>query len=124
MNVIGGFLDTSNFAYASSFATPKTIVSPIGEHWRVFSYRIERDGRGKGVILLGYFEPAGRSEKELDDVLLANAQMVDSQITVTSGVLDGTQIVDKDIDHNISFEIVDTFNLSHKSIRRTACIYR
>ena len=116
MNVIGGFLDTSNFAYASSFATPKTIVSPIGEHWRVFSYRIERDGRGKGVILLGYFEPAGRSEKELDDVLLANAQMVDSQITVTSGVLDGTQIVDKDIDHNISFEIVDTFNLSHKSI--------
>ena len=115
-NVIGGFLDTSNFAYASSFATPKTIVSPIGEHWRVFSYRIERDGQEKGVILLGYFDPAGRSEKDIDAVLLANAQMVDSQITVTNEVLDATQIVDKDIDHNISFEVIDTFNRSHKSI--------
>ncbi len=115
-NVIGGFLDTSNFAYASSFATPKTIVSPIGEHWRVFSYRIERDGQEKGVILLGYFDPAGRSEKDIDAVLLANAQMVDSQITVTNGVLDATQIVDKDIDHNISFEVIDPFNRSHKSI--------
>jgi len=115
-NVISGFLDTSNFAYASSFATPKTIVSPIGEHWRVFSYRIQRNDQEKGVILLGYFEPAGRLEKDIDAVLLANAQMVDSQITVTNGVLDATQIVDKDIDHNISFEVIDTFNRSHKSI--------
>ncbi len=116
MNVIGGFLDTSNFTYASSFATPETIVSPIGEHWRVFSYRIERDGQEKGVILLGYFEPVGRLEKDIDAVLLANAQMVDSKITVTNGVLDATHIVDKDIDHNISFEVIDPFNRSHKSI--------
>lgn len=116
MNVIGGFLDTSNFAYASSFMTPETIISPIGEKWRVFSYRIERDGQEKGVILLGYFEPAGRSEKELDSMLLVNAQMIDSKIMVTNGALDATRIVDKDIDHNISFEVIDTFNRSHKSI--------
>lgn len=116
MNVIGGFLDTSNFAYASSFMTPETIISPIGEHWRVFSYPVKRDGQDMGVILLGFFEPAGRSEKDLDAVLLANAQMVDRQITVTGGVLDGTQIVDKELEHNISFEIIDTFNRSHKSI--------
>lgn len=115
-NVISGFLDTSNFAYASSFTTPETIISPIGEKWRVFSYRIERDGQEKGVILLGYFDPVGRLEKDIDAVLLANAQMVDSQIMVASEVLDGTQIVDKDIDHNISFEVIDTFNRSHKSI--------
>lgn len=115
-NIIAGLLDTSNFTYASSFTLPKTITSPIGEKWRVFSYRIERDGQEKGMILLGYFEPAGRSEEELDAVLLANARMVDSQITVTSGVLDATHIVDKDIDHNISFEVIDPFNRSHKSI--------
>ncbi len=114
--VIGGFLDTSNFIYASSFATPKTIVSPIGERWRVFSYRIQRNGQEKGVMLLGYFEPAGRLEKDIDAVLLANAQMVDSQITFTNEVLDATQIVDKNIDHNISFEVIDPFNRSHKSI--------
>lgn len=116
MNVIGGFLDTSNFAYASSFATPKTIISPIGEQWRVFSYRIERNGQEKGVILLGYFEPAGRPEQELDALLLANAKKLDSQIVLTDEALDATDVVDKEVDHNISLEIIDTFNRSHKSI--------
>ncbi|MEK7543360.1 MAG: hypothetical protein AAB557_00665 [Patescibacteria group bacterium] len=115
-NVIVGLLDTSNFTYASSFTLPKTITSPIGEKWRVFSYRIERDGQEKGVILLGYFEPAGRLEKDIDAVLLANAQMVDSKITVTNEVLDATHILDTDVDHNISFEVIDPFNRSHKSI--------
>ncbi|MBU1327440.1 hypothetical protein KKB64_02990 [Patescibacteria group bacterium] len=116
MNIIGGFLDTSNFTYASSFAIPKTIVSPIGEYWRVFSYRIERQRQERGVILLGYFEPAGRSEAELDAVLLANAQTLDRQLAFTNEVLDATHVVDKELDHNLSFEIIDVFNVSHKSI--------
>lgn len=115
-NIIRGFLDTSNFAYASSFTTPKTITSPIGEQWRVFSYKIERNGQGKGVILLGFFDPANRSEMELDAVLRTDAQKLDSQITVTDDLLDTTHIVDKEVDPNISFEVIDTFNRSHKSI--------
>ncbi len=116
MNVMSGFLDTSNVSYASSFVTPQTIISPIGEHWRVFSYPVARDGKDRGVILLGYFEPAGRPEQELDALLLATARTLDRQITFPNGVLDATQIVDKELEHNISFEIIDAFNRSHKSV--------
>lgn len=115
-NVVAGLLDTSNFAYASSFVTPRTIVSPVGEHWRVLSYPIQRNDRGVGAILVGYFEPEGRAEKEIDALLFANAQKIDRQITVLDGVLDGTRVAGKDIDHNISFEVVDTYNRSHASI--------
>lgn len=115
-NIIRGFLDTSNSDYASSFTTPKTIVSPIGEQWRVFSYKIERNGQEKGVIILGFFDPANRSEIDLDAALRADAQKLDSQITIADELLDATQIVDKEVDPNISFEVIDTFNRSHKSI--------
>lgn len=116
MNVIRGFLDTSNFTYASSFVIPQTIISPIGEHWRVFSYPVERNGGEKGVILLAYFEPDGRSEEELDIVLLVNAKRLDSQISITNELIDVSRVIDKEIDHNISYEVVDTFNRSYKSI--------
>lgn len=115
-NIIRGFLDTSNFTYASSFKVPITILSPIGERWRMFSYPIKRNGQEQGVILLGYFEPVGTTEKELDAALLINAKMLDNRITVANAGLDATGVVDKELDHNISFEIIDTFNLSHKSI--------
>ncbi|MBI5620982.1 hypothetical protein HY949_04330 [Candidatus Gottesmanbacteria bacterium] len=116
MNVIRGFLDTSNAAYASSFPEPKTIISPVGEQWRVFSYPILRDGNERGVILLGYFEPAGRPQQELDELLLTTAKMLDRQISFPNGVMDATAIVDKEFEHNISFEIIDIFNISHKSV--------
>lgn len=116
MNFVGGFLDTSNFVYASSFSIPQTIISPIGEHWRVLSYSIKRNGQEKGVIILGFLEPVGRLEKELDHLLLANAKRIDSKIIVSGDVFDVTHIIDNEIDHNVSFEVIDTFNRSHKSI--------
>ncbi len=115
-NIIRGFLDTSNFTYASSFTTPTTIESPIGEQWRTYSHKIMRNGQEKGVILLGFFDPANRLEIDLDAVLLADAQKLDNQIIVTDDLLDATHIIDKEIDPNISFEVIDTFNRSHKSI--------
>ena len=116
MNVIQGLLDTSHFTYASSFAAPKTITSPIGETWRVFSYGIERDGQKKGIILVAYFEPMGRPVQELDALLLAAGKTLDRQIVFSGGRMDTTKIIDKELEHNISFEIVDTFNVSHKSV--------
>lgn len=116
MNVIHGFLDTSNFVYASSFPKPKTFISPVGEDWRIFSYSIKRNGVENGVILLGYFDPAGRTEKELDSVLLADAQKIDSKIKVTDEVLDVSAVIDKEVNPNVSFEVVDTFNRSYKSV--------
>lgn len=114
-NIIKGFLDTSNYTYASSFTIPKSITSSIGEHWRVVSYKIERNSQERGVILLGYFDPANRPEVELDTILRTNAQQLDSQITVANDLLDVSYVVDKEVDPNISFEIIDTFNRVQKS---------
>ena len=116
INVVSGFLDTSNYIYASSFPTPKTIISPVGEEWRVFSHPVKRNGQERGVILLGYFEPAGRSEEELDAILKVSAQTLDRAIRATDGGLDTTGVVDKELDHNISLEIIDAFNRSHTSV--------
>lgn len=112
LNVVRGLLDTSNFDYASSFASPKTFISPIGETWRAYSHPIKRGNQIKGVILVAYFDPRGIPEKEIDGVLQATAVNIDSKVQITGGALDVVHVRQKDIDPNISFEIVDTFNKS------------
>lgn len=111
-NVIHGFLDTSNFDYSSSFVNPKSISSPIGENWRVYSYPIKRSAQEKGVILVAYFDPRGISEKEIDTTLLQTAANIDSAIHISAETVDVSRVRLKDLDSNISVEIVDTFNRS------------
>lgn len=116
INVIHGLLDTSNFDYASSFKQPTTIVSPAGETWRVVSHLIDRNGQNKGAILVAYFEPKGIPTKEIDVKLQEMALMLDSKIQLNGDSLDISRVSQKEVDANISFEIVDTFNRSLMSI--------
>lgn len=116
INVIHGLLDTSNFDYASSFKQPTTIISPAGETWRVVSHLIDRNGQNKGTILVAYFEPKGIPTKEIDVKLQETALMLDSKIQLTGDSLDVSRVNQKEVDANISFEIVDTFNRSLMSI--------
>lgn len=112
LNLIHGFLDTSNFDYASSFTDPKTITSPVGESWRLYSYFIKRDSKEKGVVLVAYFDPRGISEKEIDATLRQSAVNIDSAIQMNGQTLDISRVRLKDIDPNVSVEVVDTFNRS------------
>lgn len=112
LNVIRGFLDTSNFDYASSFSTPKTFTSLAGETWRAYSYFIKRNDHVHGVILVAYFDPRGLAESEIDADLQEAAANIDSKVEISGDVLDLTNVRQKDIDRNLSFEIVDIFNKS------------
>ena len=116
INVVHGLLDTSNFDYASSFKQPTTIVSPAGETWRASSRSIDRNGQNKGVILVAHFEPKGIPTKEVDAKLQEMAVMLDSKIQLIGDSLDVSKVNQKDVDANISFEIVDTFNRSLMSV--------
>lgn len=110
LNVIHGLLDTSNYEYASSFTAPTTITSPAGETWRIYSLPLIRSDQVKGVTLVAYFDPRGIAEKEIDEVLKDVAISVDSKIKVVDGSIDVSHIKQKEIDPNVSFEIVDIFN--------------
>lgn len=112
LKVIHGFLDTSNFDYASSFSNPKTFTSPIGENWRTYSYLIKRDNQDKGVVFVAYFEPKGIPDGDIDVILRQSALQIDSMIQIKDGVIDINNVRLKELDPNISIEIVDTFNRS------------
>jgi len=116
LNAIHGLLDTSNFDYASSFKQPTTVVSPAGETWRASSHLIYRNSQNKGVILVAHFEPKGIPTKEVDAKLQEMAVMLDSKIQLIGNSLDVSSVNQKEVDANISFEIIDTFNRSLVSV--------
>lgn len=107
---INGFLDTSNYDYASSFKTPKTISYISNETWRLYSHEIVRDGQAKGVIFLAYFDPRSIPENELDQALLFNAQLIDRNIKIVNNRLETSNVPQKEVDPNISFEVIDQYN--------------
>lgn len=115
-NIISGLLDTSNFSYAYSFITPKTIESPIGEDWRVYSYPIMRDEQIKGVILIAFFDPRKLSVEEIDPILFKTAHSLDEKIIVIGNSVDASKVRHNEVDPDISFEIVDAFNRSIMSV--------
>jgi len=109
-NPVNGFLDTSNFEFASSFRVPKTVSYISNETWRLYSYEVVRDEQTKGVIFLAYFEPRGISESELDTILSSNAQLIDQNIQMKGNGLDVSGVRQNEIDPNISFEVIDQYN--------------
>lgn len=115
-NTIRGLLDTSNFEYASSFTQPTTITSPAGETWRVLSKPITRSGQVMGTVFAAYFDPKGLPQKEIDGKLQETVIKLDSDMGVVDDHLDVTNVRQKEVDANISFEIVDKYNRSLLSI--------
>lgn len=109
-NPINGFLDTSNFDYASTFKIPKTVSYIVNENWRLYSYSITRDDQIKGVILLAYFDPRETPETELDKLLYSNAQLIDKNIEIHDDRLDVSGVHQNEVDPNISFEVIDQYN--------------
>lgn len=115
-NTIHGLLDTSNHEYASSFTQPTTITSPAGETWRVLSKPITRSGQVMGTVFAGYFDPKGLPQKEIDAKLQETVIKLDSDMGIVDGHLDVTNVRQKEVEANISFEIVDKYNRSLLSI--------
>lgn len=108
--IINGFLDTSSFEFASSFTSPKTITSPIGESWRVLSSKVTRGEKIVGTTLVAYFEPRDISEQEIDQILFQEIDFLKSKIKVNNGKIDISSIRLNEINPDISLEIVDSFN--------------
>ncbi len=115
-NIISGFLDTSNYSYASSFTTPKSLDSPIGESWRVFSYPIIRENQTRGVIITAFFDPGKISESEINNILLETSRSLDKKIILSQNTLDISKVRPNEVHPDVSFEIVDSFNRSLMSV--------
>lgn len=115
-NQVSGYLDISNYLYASSFINPQTMLSPINENWRVFSYPIIRDNQNFGIILTGFFDPQKLAVSDIDELLLSTARFLDEKVRIQNNHIDISDIKPNEVHPDISFEIIDTFNKSIMSI--------
>lgn len=113
---IKGFLDTSDYKYSSSFITPKTIKSPVNEVWRIYSKEIKEEGTPIGVIVVGYLRPEEGALKQIDEQLKRNANIINSKLIINKGKIDSSNIDIRDVDIEISLEIVDKYNRTIQSI--------
>jgi hypothetical protein len=113
---INGLLNTSNFQYSSSFTDPKTVTSPSSEQWRMYSEPIIKNKTIKGVVTVGYLQPDPEATKDIDNKLRNAASTIVSKIKMNGDTLEVSNVDARNININISYEIVDKFNRSLASV--------
>lgn len=110
-NILINFLDTSDLRFSSSFQTPQTITTPVGETWYMYSKPLIRNRISYGTILLAYHQPEFSSINEIELQLKDLGRMIDSRINVSGdNLLDLSGFDPKTISGKISYQIVDTRN--------------
>lgn len=107
---ISGLLDTSDYKRLTSFSSPQTISGVTNEKWRVYSKPLMKGNTTYGVAMVSYFNPIQTSQSEVDDKLEQNLNKLISQIEITNSTIKIKKIDIRDIDYDVSFEVVDTFN--------------
>ena len=115
-NPISGFLDTSNFQTSSSFILPSTVVTPANESWRLYSRPIIKNNNVVGVVTVGYYQPEESALPQIDANLLSTAEALAAKVGITDKGLDAKSIDERSVSIKLSFEIVDTFNRTVKSV--------
>ena len=108
---IAGFLDSSNFKNLISFTNIKTFSSITGQNRRIFSKPIISKGEAVGVITVSFFQPNELAFEAIDQELLKNAELISSMVSVKNGVIDVSKVDERKVSYNISFLIVDKYNL-------------
>lgn len=107
---IRGLLDTSDYKRLITFSSPQTINGITNEKWRVYSKPIAQGTNIYGVAMVSFFNPVQTSQAEIDEKLERNLNTLLSLIEFSDSTIKTNKLDARDIDYDVSFEVVDTFN--------------
>lgn len=107
---INGLLDSSDFNHLIKFQTPQTISLVTNDQWRIVSRPITHNNQTKGVMVVAFYNPLDGAEQVIDEKLINNLDYLESRISFRDSEIDIKEINISEIDVDISFEIVSSFN--------------
>jgi hypothetical protein len=108
---VNGILDSADFKHLVTFQTPQTISIVTNEQWRVLSQPITNEnGTVVGVIMVSYFNPQPLLLQTIDQKLQRNIAYITSSMVVKNDVMDVSKVDIRDVDYDVTFEIVNHFN--------------
>lgn len=108
---IKGFLDSSDFKHLLDYQRIQTLTSITGGTRRILSKVIQNKGQETGVITVSYFDPKPEIMKTIDSDLKKNVDLIASKIGVKNDSIDVSKIDEREISYDISFIVVDKFNI-------------
>ncbi len=108
---IGGILDSADFKHLITFQTPQTLQILANEQWRVLSRPIINEtGAVLGVSMVAYFNPPPQLLTTIDEKLERNLSYITSSIVAKSEDIDVGTIDVRNVDYDVTFEIVNKYN--------------
>lgn len=108
---IDGHLDSSDFKKLLSYQKPYTIENTVNKKWRVFSESVKNGTDIQAVIFVSYYNFDPNSVEETDEILKQNLKLLKEQIYFKNNKLSIDKIDIRNIHYNVSFEIVDKYNI-------------
>lgn len=107
---INGLLDLSDFKHLLQFTNTQYISGTTNEIWRVLSKPLIYDGETKGVIVVSWYNPSTKDVEEIDTKLKDTIEFLSSKVTNKDGSVDVSGVDIRDVNYEVSFEIVDQYN--------------
>ncbi len=107
---VNGYLDSSDFKHLLKFTTPETVDFVTNEKWRILTKPILKDGEVLGVITASFYNPETSDITLIDNSLNENIRLLESEVYVENNNINTSKIDVRNINYNISFEIVDKYN--------------
>lgn len=107
---IPGYLDTSDFRRLLLYKKTQTVITITNQTRRIASLPIMQNGKPVAVIAVSYFDPQKEGLSEIDKKLAKNLVYLHSKIKIVKGEIAIQNFEEKDIDYDVSFVIVDSYN--------------
>jgi hypothetical protein len=108
---VNGILDSADFKHLMTFNSPQTLNIVTNEQWRVLSRPIQApNGTTIGVIMVAYLNPPAQVIQSIDEKLQKNLAYIASATTIKNDEVDISRVDIRDVDYDISFEVVNHFN--------------
>lgn len=107
---INGVLDTSDFNHLNAFTKPQTIKLITNDQWRLYSKPISQNGKTLGIVVVGLYHPEKYIPTVADQKLNTTIEYLLSKSTVKNGEINISEVDLRNIDYDVSFEIVTNYN--------------
>ncbi len=108
---VNGILDSADFKHLMTFQSPQTLNIVTNEQWRVLSQPVQAPtGTIIGVIMVAYLNPPAQIIQSIDEKLQKNLAYIASTTTIKNDEVDISKVDIRDVDYDVSFEIVNHFN--------------
>jgi len=110
-NPIHGFLDQSDFNFLLQFNSFQTLTSANGTKRRVHARPLLDNNKTIGVVAVSFFNPQNIQISEIDAKLEKTLDELFKNIQVKNGLISVERVDERDIPYNVSFTIVDRYNI-------------